>query len=85
MTLEGGDEFVFGNGDTVADFDALEGDQIMFHAALGLDLSDITVSIGATGTTITFGAQTMTLAGVTEAFDLGNAIKFDYQPSFEFV
>lgn len=81
----GGDTFVFGAGDTVRDFNAAQGDQIAFNAALGLDLADIRVATGATGTTITYAGQTMTLAGVTQPFDLGNAIVFDYVPSFDFV
>lgn len=81
----GGDSFVFGNGDTVADFNAAQGDQIAFDAALGLDLSDITVTVGATATTIAWGTQTMTLTGVTQPFDLGNAIDFGYVPSFDFL
>ncbi len=81
----GGDTFVFGNGDTATDFNALEGDQIAFNGALGLGLADITVTIGATGTTIAFAGQTMTLNGVTQPFDLGNAFDFGYAPSFEFL
>lgn len=81
----GGDTFVFGNGDTVLDFNASEGDQIAFNAALGLDLADITVTVGTTATTVAWGAQTMTLTGVTQPFDLGNAFDFGYAPSFDFL
>lgn len=81
----GGDSFVFGNGDRVTDFKASEGDQIVFDERLGLGLEDIRVIRDATGTTIAYGAQTMRLDGVTERFDLGNAIKFDYQNDFDFL
>lgn len=81
----GGDMFVFGAGDRVTDFDALEGDQIVFDAALGLDLSMIDVVVGARSTTISYAGQTMTLQGVTQPFDLGNAIKFDYVAEFDFL
>ena len=81
----GGDAFVFGNGDRVTDFNASQGDQIVFDERLGLALEDIRVIQDATGTTIAFGTQTMRLDGVTEPFDLGNAIKFDYQPGFDFL
>lgn len=81
----GGDTFVFGNGDTVLDFNASEGDQIAFNAALGLDLADITVTIGTTATTVSYAGQTMVLQGVTQPFDLGNAIVFDHVPSFDFI
>jgi Ca2+-binding RTX toxin-like protein len=81
----GGDAFVFGGGDRVTDFDALEGDQILFDAALGLDLSMIAITFGSTNTTIAYAGQTMTLNGLTTPFDLGNAIKFDYEPSLDFI
>lgn len=81
----GGDSFVFGNGDRVTDFNAGEGDQILFNAALGLDLSRVNVAFDATGATVSFGAQTMRLDGVTAPFDLGNHIKFDYTPNFDFI
>lgn len=81
----GGDDFVFGNGDRVTDFNASEGDQIVFAEQLGLTLEDILVLQDSTGTTIAYGSQTMRLDGVTEPFDLGNAIKFDYQPGFDFL
>ncbi|MDZ4392881.1 calcium-binding protein [Cypionkella sp.] len=82
----GGDTFVFGNGDRALDFNASEGDQIAFNGAWGLDLADITVTIGATATTIAWGARTMTLAGVTQPFDLGNAFDFGYDPNnFDFL
>ena len=82
----GGDTFVFGNRDIVLDFNASEGDQIAFNAALGLDLTDLVVTVGATATTVAFGAQTMTLQGVTQAFDLGNAFDFGYDPTnFDFL
>lgn len=81
----GGDTFVFGNSDRVLDFNAGQGDQIAFNAALGLDLTDLRVTIGATSTTVAWGAQSMTLVGVTSPFDLGNAFDFNYTPSFDFV
>ena len=81
----GGDTFIFGGGDRVTDFDASEGDQVAFAASLGLDLSMIDVVIGATNTTISYGGQTMTLNGVTTPFDLGNAIRFDHEPSLDFI
>lgn len=81
----GGDTFVFGNGDRVTDFSAAQGDEIVFAATLGLDLADIAVVYGVTGATISYGTQTMRLDGVTQPFDLGNHVKFDYQPSFDFL
>jgi Ca2+-binding RTX toxin-like protein len=81
----GGDTFVFGNGDRVTDFSAAQGDEIVFAAARGLDLSRISVAYDATGATISVGAQSMRLIGVTQPFDLGNHIKFDYQPNFDFI
>lgn len=81
----GGDTFVFGNGDTVTDFNASQGDQIAFNAALGLDLADISVTIGSTSTTISYAGQTMVLQGVTQPFDLGNAFDFGHVPSFDFI
>lgn len=81
----GGDSFVFGNGDRVTDFSAGQGDRIVFDAALGLDLSDIAVTYDAAGATVRFGAQSMVLAGVTQPFDLGNHIAFDYVPEFDFI
>lgn len=81
----GGDSFVFGNGDRVTDFSAGQGDKIVFAAALGLDLTDINVRYDATGATVSYGAQTMRLDGVTRPFDLGNHIEFDYVLSFDFI
>lgn len=81
----GGDTFVFGNGDRVTDFSALEGDELVFAATLGLDLASVTVTYDATGATVRYGTETMRLQGASEPFDLGNHIKFDYQPSFEFL
>lgn len=82
----GGDTFVFGNLDRVLDFNASEGDQIAFNGALGLDLADITVTVGVNATTIAFGNQTMTLTGVNQPFDLGNAFDFGYDPTnFDFL
>lgn len=81
----GGDSFVFGAGDRVTDFNAGQGDQILFAQSLGLDLADIRVTRDAAGTTIAFGTQTMRLDGVTQPFDLGNHIKFDYVPSTDFL
>jgi Ca2+-binding RTX toxin-like protein len=82
---QGGDTFVFGNLDRVTDFSAGQGDEIFFAASLGIDLVDIAVTYDATGATIALGGQTMRLDGVTQPFDLGNHIKFDYVPSFEFL
>jgi Ca2+-binding RTX toxin-like protein len=83
----GGDTFVFGAGDRVTDFKAGEGDQIVFNSALGLTEADLIVTVTAAGTTI--GAVgvtgTILLAGVTDAFDLGNHVKFDYVPTFDFI
>lgn len=79
----GGDAFVFGAGDRVADFNASQADQIAFDARLGLDLADLKVSVGATVTTTTYAGGAMTPNGVTQPFDLGNAIDFDYVPSFD--
>ena len=81
----GGDTFVFSAGDRVTDFNAAQGDQIAFDAALGLDLADITVTLSAAGTTIAWAGGSMLLQGVTLPFDLGNAFDFGYQPSFDFV
>jgi Ca2+-binding RTX toxin-like protein len=81
----GGDTFVFGAGDRVLDFNAGQGDEIVFDAALGLGLADIVVTYDATGATVALGTQTMRLDGVTQPFDLGNHIKFDYQPSMDFL
>lgn len=81
----GGDAFVFGGGDRVTDFNAAQGDQIVFDASLGLDLSMITVTVGPTATTISYAGQSMILNGVTTPFDLGNAIKFDYEPGIDFL
>jgi len=79
----GGDMFVFGNLDRVLDFNASEGDQIAFNGALAY-LADITVTVGATGTTVS-GNQTMTLEGVTQPFDLGNAFDFGAIANFDFL
>lgn len=81
----GGDIFVFGAGDRVTDFNAAEGDQIAFAEQLGLGLADIRVIHGATGATLQFGSQSLRLDGVTQPFDLGNAITFDYQGGFDFL
>lgn len=81
----GGDTFVFGNGDRVTDFSALQGDELVFAATLGIDLASVTVTYDAAGATVRLGTESMRLEGVTEPFDLGNHIKFDYQPSFEFL
>lgn len=80
----GGDTFVFGNGDRVTDFNAGQGDRVVFDEALALDLSRIAVTYDATGATISLGAQSMRLDGATP-FDLGNYIAFDYVQSFDFL
>ena len=80
----GGDTFVFGNGDRVTDFNAGQGDRVVFDAGLGLDLSMIGVTYDATGATLTYGAQSMRLDGAT-AFDLGNHIAFDHVQGFDFL
>ncbi|QYK41298.1 MAG: hypothetical protein KF887_18325 [Paracoccaceae bacterium] len=83
----GGDVFVFGAGDRVLDFSRVEGDQVHFHAALGLSEADLIISQTAQGTVI--GAQgvagTLLLAGYFGGFDTGNDFKFDYVPNFDFV
>lgn len=81
----GGDTFVFSNGDRVTDFNAAEGDQIAFKAALGLSLADISITQTAIGTTVSWAGSTMFLQGVSQPFDFGNAFDFGYQPSFDFV
>ncbi|MGL4489813.1 MAG: calcium-binding protein [Rhizobiaceae bacterium] len=81
----GGDTFVFGGGDRVMDFSAAAGDQIAFTSVPGLDLSDIRVTVGATATTITYAGETMTLQGVTQPFDIGNAFDLTYVPNFDFL
>lgn len=81
----GGDDFVFGNGDRVTDFSAGQGDRIVFAASLGLNLADIAVRYDATGATVSYGAQSMRLDGVTQPFDLGNHIAFDHVPGFDFI
>ncbi len=53
----GGDSFVFGNGDRVTDFNAAQGDQIVFAEVLGLTLDDIRVVQDATGSTVWYGTQ----------------------------
>lgn len=80
----GGDTFVFGNGDRVTDFNAGQGDRVVFDAARALDLSDITVTYDALGATIAFRTQTMRLDGATP-FDLGNHIAFDHVQTFDFL
>lgn len=69
----------------MTDFSAAQGDEIVFAAARGLDLSRIAVTYDATGATLSVGTQSMRLDGVTQPFDLGNHIKFDYQPTFDFI
>jgi Ca2+-binding RTX toxin-like protein len=83
----GGDSFVFGAGDRVADFSADQGDQIVFSAALGLTEADLILTVTAAGTTVgAVGvAGTMLLSGVTQPFDIGNHVKFDYVPTFDFL
>jgi Ca2+-binding RTX toxin-like protein len=81
----GGDSFVFGAGDRVTDFDGLEGDQIVFNAALGIDETALAVSTTAAGTVITYAGGSMTLAGYFGPLEAGNQIKFDYVPSMDFL
>jgi Ca2+-binding RTX toxin-like protein len=83
----GGDTFVFGAGDRVLDFNAGQGDQIVFNAALGLTEADLILTVTAAGTTVGAAgvAGTMLLAGVTEPFDIGNHVKFDHVPTFDFL
>jgi Ca2+-binding RTX toxin-like protein len=80
----GGDTFVFGNGDRATDFNAGQGDQLVFDASLGLDLSMISVVFDATGATVSAGARSMRLDGATP-FDLGNHIAFDHVQGFDFL
>lgn len=80
----GGDTFVFGNGDRVTDFDAGQGDRVVFEARLGLDLVDIAVVFDDLGATISWRAQSMRLDGATP-FDLGNHIAFDHVQGFDFI
>jgi len=83
----GGDKFVFGFGDTILDFNRSQGDQILFHAGLGLTETDIRVTITAQGTRLSYGSNTssMLLNGYFGGFDPGNDFKFDYQPVFDFI
>lgn len=81
----GGDTFVFGSGDRATDFSAGQGDRVVFNAALGLSLSDIAVTYGTAGATVSWNGQSMVLSGVTAPFDLGNHIEFDYVPSLDFL
>jgi Ca2+-binding RTX toxin-like protein len=81
-----GDTFVFGpGGDTVTDFNAATGDKIVFDASLGLTALDVTLTVTAAGTVVSAGGDSVLLAGVFDAIDAGNAFKFDYIPSFDFV
>ena len=80
----GGDTFVFGNGDRVTDFNAGQGDRLVFDEALGIDLSMLAVAFDATGATVTLGAQSMRLDGATP-FDFGNHFAFDHVQSFDFL
>ncbi len=81
----GGDSFVFGAGDRVFDFNGLEGDQIVFNAALGIDETALTVSTTAAGTLITYAGGSMTLNGYFGPLEAGNQLKFDYVPSTDFL
>lgn len=81
----GGDQFVFGQGDRVLDFNAAQGDQILFHAAWGLELQDVVLSHSGNNTVVSVGAQSITLVGVTAPFDTGNALKLDYVANFDFI
>jgi len=84
---DGADVFVFGAGDRVLDFDRTEGDQIHFAADLGLSEADLVIAVTAQGTVIGAAgvAGTMLLQGYFGGFDLGNDVKFDYVPTFDFL
>jgi len=89
----GGDKFVFGAGDRVLDYSRVQGDQILFSAALGLSEADITVSSVTDGGllstrlsyTINGATSSMVLRGYSGGFDPGNDFKFDYVPVFDFI
>jgi Ca2+-binding RTX toxin-like protein len=81
----GGDSFVFGAGDRVTDFNGLQGDMVVFNAALGLDASDLAISTTAAGTVISYAGGSMTLSGYFGPLEAGNQIQFDYQPSMDFL
>jgi hypothetical protein len=69
----------------VTDFDGLQGDQIVFDAALGIDETALTISTTATGTVIEYAGGSVTLAGYFGPLEAGNQIKFDYVPSMDFL
>lgn len=83
----GGDTFVFGAGDRVEDFRPWEGDEIHFDAALGLTAADITITRVAAGTRIEAEgvAGSMLLQGYSGTIDIGNDLKFDFVPVFDFI
>lgn len=80
-----GDMFVFGaGGDTILDYDDGNGDMIVFDAALGLTEADISVAVTTAGTTVSYGGETVLLAGFFGTVDASD-FKFDYMPSDSFV
>jgi hypothetical protein len=89
----GGDKFVFGAGDRVMDYSRVDGDQILFSAALGLSEADIKISTITNGGlpstslsyTINGTVSSMVLRGYSGGFDPGNDFKFDYVPAFDFI
>jgi len=89
----GGDKFVFGAGDRVLDYSRVQGDQILFSAALGLSEADIKIStitnggLPSTSLSYTINGTTsaMVLRGYSGGFDPGNNFKFDYVPTFDFI
>lgn len=82
---QGGDAFVFGAGDRVTDFNAGQGDMILFNAAQAADFNDLTITVSAAGTTISFNGGSMLLAGYFGPLEDGNQVQFDYMPSNDFL
>jgi Ca2+-binding RTX toxin-like protein len=81
-----GDTFVFGpGGDTILDFDAGNGDKIVFDKSLFLNPGDVSVSTTAEGTVVSAAGESVLLFGYFGAIDAGNNFKFDYIPSLDFV
>jgi hypothetical protein len=72
---------------TGGDFSRVEGDQIWFNAALGLDAADLVITQTAAGTRIGVVGQTGTLLlqGHAGGFDIGNDFRFGYLPSTDFL
>jgi Ca2+-binding RTX toxin-like protein len=81
----GGDSFVFGAGDRVTDFNGLEGDKVVFDAALGIDEAALTIATTVAGTVISYAGGSMTLSGYFGPIEAGNQIQFDYVPSMDFL